>query len=282
MTPSSVFTNMFEHASLAGRSEWKNATVGIRVSFIDVGKGDCILIQSDESAVLIDTGYEQTAEEVVSYLRAQGVRKIGCIIITHYDRDHIGGIRAIGNAFPVGTVYLPDYVGADKNYRAFAKAVSDLGLPTQKVPELLSMKIGDALLTLYPSPVEYEPNASGGEGNDNDLSLAASLTGGGSSYLFAGDLEDDGMEAFLEGGYGRYDILKVPHHGEKSSCLDELLDEVCPRMAVITDSLDEPADKKTLRQLEKADVDTYRTSVCGTIVVTDNGAGGYSASCSRR
>jgi len=282
MALSPVFTNMTESASRAALGKRESASNRIRVSFIDVGKGDCILLQLGEAAALIDTGYEQTAEKVVSYLREQGVCNLEFVLISHYDRDHIGGIRAIGSAFPVGLVYLPDYVGADKNYRALAKAIGDLGLPTQRVSTPLSSNIGDALLALYPSPVEYAPDASGGEGNDNDLSLAASLTSGEGSYLFAGDLEEEGIAAFLEGGHGQFDVLKMPHHGEKSSCLDELLDEVRPRLAVITDSSDEPADKKTLKQLGKADIDVYRTSEFATIVVMEDGAGGYSVSCARR
>ena len=68
----------------------------VRVSFIDVGKGDCILLQSGQSAALIDTGYDRTSNGVLSFLRGRGVDRLEFLIITHYDRDHVGGIRAIG------------------------------------------------------------------------------------------------------------------------------------------------------------------------------------------
>ena len=67
---------------------------GVRMTTVDVGKGDCILVQAGASSVLIDTGYENTSSKVVSYLRGQGVSRIDYLVVTHYDRDHVGGLRA--------------------------------------------------------------------------------------------------------------------------------------------------------------------------------------------
>ena len=94
-----------------------------RVSFIDVGKGDCILLQAGDSAALIDTGYDSTSGKVLSYLKQQGVSHLDCVIITHYDRDHVEGLRAIGKALGIDAVYLPGYEGADKNYETVTSAV---------------------------------------------------------------------------------------------------------------------------------------------------------------
>ena len=172
----------------------------VRISFIDVGKGDCILIQAKTSAVLIDAGYSATSDEVLAYLRGLGVSRLKCLIITHYDRDHIGGLRTIGSALPIDTVFLPDYVGADKNYRALMKAIEELSLPVQRVAEKMSLELGAAQLTIIPSSVPFVPDAHGDEGNDNDLSLAVSMVCGQDSYLFTGDLEKDGIAAFRDGG----------------------------------------------------------------------------------
>ena len=253
----------------------------VRVSFIDVGKGDCILIQAGEQAALIDTGYANTSDKVMAYLRGNGVGSLECLVITHYDRDHIGGVRTIGEKLPVGMVYLPGYRGADKNYRSLMATVEELGLNAQPVVEELCVQLGEALLTIFPSRVEFVPNAKGDEGNDNDLSLVSSLTCGGDSFLFTGDLEKEGIMSYLDGGHGRFDILKVPCHGQKSPCTDELLEDVRPKMAVITDGADNPADKKTLKQLKETGIETYRTGDHGTVVVAGNGAGSYSVSTSR-
>ena len=260
----------------------QDPAAGVRVAAIDVGKGDCILVQAGGSSVLIDAGYEDTSDEVVSYLRSHGVDLLDCLVITHYDKDHIGGIRAVGKAFEVSAIYLPGYTGADKQYRMAMDAVDDLGVPTQLVTSEQVLKLGDANLAILPSRLTYNPNADGGEGNDNDLSLVAELTYQNDSYLFAGDLEKEGLEAYLKGGRGRFDVLKMPHHGEKSGNTDDFLEDVQPKIAIVTDSAEDPADKKTLKLLKNCGADTYCTSVCGTIVVESDGAGSYSVSVGDR
>ena len=258
-----------------------SALEGVRVTCIDVGKGDCILLQSGASVVLIDTGYQETADEVLSCLAKRGVGRLDALVLTHYDKDHVGGLRAIAEALEVGAVYLPSYEGADKNYAMTMEAVEDLGLGGERVTAERSLRLGDARLTIYPSGVAYVDDANGDEGNDNDASLVATLTCGDDSYLFAGDLEEDGIDAYLAAGHGHFDVIKMPHHGEKGGNVDELIDSVEPRIALITDSADDPADKKTLKLLKKRDVDTYRTSDCGTIVVEGDGSGGYAVSTER-
>ena len=269
------FSSASTSVSEQGRPESERVD-GISVSFIDVGKGDCILIQVGEASALIDTGYANTSDETLAYLRERGVTRLEFVIITHYDRDHIGGMRNIGKALAIGVVYLPGYRGADKNYDTLMSAIRDLGLTTRSVTERLSLPFGDARFTLIPSGVAYVHNANGDEGNDNDLSLAASLERGGESYLFTGDLDEDGIASFLKGSHGTFDILKVPRHGQKSANTGELLEAVRPKIGVITDSREDPANKKVVKSLAAIGAQAYRTSVDGTIVVKGDGPGRYS------
>jgi beta-lactamase superfamily II metal-dependent hydrolase len=67
----------------------------------------------------------------------------------------------------------------------------------------------------------------------------------------------------------------MPHHGERASNTADLLDAVCPKIAVITDSYKDPASKKTLKLLDKVDAETYCTSYDGTVVIESNGTGSY-------
>ena len=101
---------------------------------------------------------------------------------------------------------------------------------------------------------------------------------GEDSYLFAGDLEEKGIDAYLRGSRGRFDVLKVPHHGAKSDNNDAFLDSVNPKIAVITDGAEDLASKKTLKLLEKRGADAYRTSADGTIVIEGDGKGHYTVS----
>lgn len=249
------------------------------VSVIDVGKGDCILVQVGGSAVLIDAGYTDTADDVLSFLEERGVDRLDALVVTHYDRDHIGGVGPIGEAIPIAKVFLPGYEGGDKNYRSLMAALDRLGSPMQPVTETVHLALGAADMAVYPSAVTYVPDANGDEGNDNDLSLVVSLVAGDDSYLFAGDLEEAGIEAYLENPRGHFDVLKMPHHGQKDKGNEDLLASVQPEIALITDSADDPADKKTLKLLQKMGADTYASGTCGTIVVRGDGAGHYDVSC---
>ncbi|MBR3318346.1 MAG: MBL fold metallo-hydrolase [Atopobiaceae bacterium] len=249
----------------------------LRVSYIDVGKGDCILVRAGDVSVLIDSGYENTADDVLAQLRAEGVKQLDAMVVTHYDRDHVGGIRAIGESVPIRNVYLPSYEGADKNYRSCISAVKALGVPSQLVTRETAINVGGARLTVFPSGVAYVPGANGDEGNDNDASLVATLTNGRDSYLFAGDLEEEGVAAYLKGRHGQFDVLKMPHHGGASKNLDEFLDDVRPKVAVITDAKKDAASKKTLKLLKSAGAEVWRTSTEGTVVESD-GSGTYAVS----
>ena len=204
-----------------------------------------------------------------------GVTHLESLVITHYDADHIDGVRDIGKELSIGMVYLPGYEGTDKNYRTLVAALADTRLSAQQVSGQLKLAVGKASIRLFPSSVSYSPGKKGEEGNDNDMSLVAELHYGDDSYLFAGDIEKDGIVAFLQANHGRFDVLKVPHHGNKSPLSDELFESVQPQIAIITDSADEPADKKTLKLLAQNGATAYCTSTSGTVVVQSDGAGHY-------
>ncbi|MDO4796859.1 MAG: MBL fold metallo-hydrolase [Coriobacteriales bacterium] len=257
----------------------RDSSSALRVSFIDVGKGDCALVQVGNTSVLIDTGYEKTADNVLRYLREQHVGHLDAMVITHYDRDHIGGIRKIGEGVDVDTIYLPGYAGGDKNYRECVASVKALEVPAKLVTKETSLNLESARFTIYPSAVAYKPGTDGGkgggEGNDNDASLVATLANGRDSYLFAGDLEEAGIGAYLAARHGRFDVLKMPHHGHRSSNTAAFIDDVCPQIVVITDAKDDPANKKVLKLLQSDGIKTYRTSNDGTVVVESSGNGTY-------
>lgn len=262
-------------------SQTAPTTMRLAVSYIDVGKGDCILVEAGGEAALIDTGYENTSDDVLSYLRRRGVNQLRCVIITHFDRDHIGGLRTIAEALPVQEVCLPNYESADKNYRNVMDAISSLSLSAHQATDGTVFQLGDATLTVIPTSLTYEKKSGNSEGNDNDLSLVVTLTNREDSYLFAGDLEKKGIVAYLDDAGGTFDVLKMPHHGEWCGKVDDLVEETSPSLAIITDGEDDPAEDKTLGFLDDADIKTCRTSTDGTIVVESHGLGDYTVTTER-
>ncbi|HAG43318.1 MAG TPA: hypothetical protein DCL31_08085, partial [Clostridium sp.] len=84
---------------------------GLSVTFYPVGKGDCILLQCEGEAMLIDTGYSKNTDDILSYLSEQNIRSLSAIIATHPDKDHIGGIPGIiSSGMDIGTLYKTDVV----------------------------------------------------------------------------------------------------------------------------------------------------------------------------
>ena len=254
----------------------ESQTDDMKVTFIDVGKGDCILIETGGQTVLIDAGYAETAGDVISYLQDSGIERLDYMIITHYDKDHVGGASDIATSFDIGQIYLPDYEGVSKYYIAFKSTIGLHGLNASRVSEALSFQISDAEFTIYPSGVSYTHETTGKEeGNDNDMSLVISLYYGDDSYMFAGDLEEEGVDNYLAADHGQFDVLKVPHHGIKEGNTEDFIADVQPKIAIITDGDKDKADKKVVKKLKKADSECYQSSECGTIIITGNGTGNY-------
>ena len=241
----------------------------LKVSFIDVGKGDCILVQNAEHAMLIDCGYAETTDTVLSYLKEAGVSGLEAIVVTHHDKDHAGGTAAILDSVMCPALYLPGYDGVGEPYTSVMKAVSKLGADTAagKVTSDVSFDLGGATVTIFASEVEFDGD------NDNDCSLVVSVRYGSDSYLFAGDLEKEGIKAFLSEHTAQWNVIKMPHHGNKKGAVDDLLDSVKPTLAVITDSSEDPAADEVLAFLEERQIKIYRTAKSGTIVITGNGNG---------
>ena len=247
------------------------------ITSIDVGKGDCILIQTGEKKnpvnVLIDTGYKETADDVLNYLRKQDINKLDALIITHYHKDHVGGAAAILKGVTVDKVYMPDYEGTKKVYEEFMAALAESGgaVPFERLKENKTVTFGDAGYRIYPSTIQFDGS------NDNDVSMAISLEYNGHTALFAGDLEGDGIKQLLENSNNNipenhYDILKFPHHGsdegEQTAALLKRLKQ--DGIALITDGQERRAHG-TLIDTLKDGFKTYCSTDDGTVIITAEG-----------
>ncbi len=248
---------------------------GLRVSCIDVGKGDCILLQTKTYTLLLDTGYEQTADRVITYLKENGVSRIDTMVITHFDKDHEGGAAGILSAFSVGKIYLPDYTGHGEQYRKMVAALQKSDAGTERVSDRVFLEADGVAFTVESSGIVYDA----WEENDNDLSLLLKAEYGKDSYLFTGDLEKKGIKAFLEREEGRhYDVCKLPHHGDGNKKTDDLLDSVTPKIVLVTDGEEEPMEDEVCALLTQRQTDYYTSLQNGTIVIEGDGNGNYKIS----
>ena len=106
-----------------------------KIHFIDVGQGDAVLIEQDGCFALIDAGERDAAETLVAYLRAAGVDRLTLLVMTHPHTDHIGGMRAVLDAFPVDAVLLPDFtkapMPATSTFTKLLEAVAEKRIPAE-------------------------------------------------------------------------------------------------------------------------------------------------------
>ena len=215
---------------LSGCGKQTQENQGIRITFFDVGKGDAILIETDEHSVLIDSGYDDTAGVILNYLAKQNVQRLDYMILTHFDKDHVGGADWILETVEVGEVLQPDYESGAKQYLQYQETMKDKEKQAYLVTQTERFSFDGVDFLVYPpQQEEYEEE-------DNDFSLVVSMTYGSRSFLFAGDCERERLKELLRQTEFSlsHDVLKVPHHGKKEKNTEEFLRAVSPTIAVFT------------------------------------------------
>lgn len=240
----------------------------LTVSLLKVGKADAIIAQLGAQTIVIDAGEEEDGAEVVGFLEKQGILKVDILIITHFDKDHVGGADTLVEEMQIGTVFLPDYEGDGTEYFDFMNALESKGITPQRLTQPVEFAWGDAVVLVEP-PQSDTPDPNGKE-MDNNFSLITTITYGEKRFLFTGDAEKSRLREWLAGEtVADCDFLKVPHHGVYNKALEELLAAVTPEYAVICSSQKNPAEQKTLEVLEQYHVRTIQTKDGNVTVVCD-------------
>ena len=245
----------------------RSSDTTVEAVFFDVGKGDCILFTCGDSHVMVDAGYKETSEDILKELKKRDVESLDALIITHYDKDHVGGAAGIASAIPVNMIYLPDYDGKPDKCGDLMKLIDSENLPHTRVASTEEFDADGADFKVHPALIAYDPVIT----NDNDASLIVEVFCGNDQWLLPGDIEEEAIDAWLETNQQEYDVLKYPHHGKKESNASDFVSNVSPKITVITDSTDKHAAKKVLKMLDESEVDVYRSSENGTITITGNG-----------
>jgi competence protein ComEC len=218
------------------------------------GKADSFLIQQNDEYVLIDTAEEDDGDDIVQYLKAQNITSLKALIITHFDKDHVGGADTIVKDIAIEHIYVPNYESDSKQTKEFLQAVNEASIPLEKLTMNTPITIGSAQGTIFP-PLSM--NYSG----DNDYSLVVSLQFGATSFLFAGDVEETRIADLLADSTIdlKHTFLKVPHHGRFNEQTTALFEAVQPNYALITSSDKNPEADETVKALKNVGATVYTT-----------------------
>ncbi len=251
------------------KAESPQESAGMTVTAFKIGKADAIVLEAGGSTVVIDTGEEEDGEEILTYLKQNGCEAVDLLIITHFDKDHVGGAETLVKGIDIRDVVIPDYVRDSKKYERFMDSLKEKEIEPERLRETKRLSLGGMEFRIDP-PGTYDETVFT-EKYDNNCSLLTKVTYGNRSFLFTGDIEAQRIRALLkEGADLSADVLKMPHHGRYDELLPDLLDAVSPELALICDSDKNPADEETMDLLMKRDVQTYETRR-GNIVVSCDG-----------
>ena len=251
----------------------------LKVNFINVGEGDCILIEAPgKTNILIDGGgtplsdFDVGSKIVVPYLRRKGINEIDLLILTHPHIDHLEGVLPVLEELKVDAV-LDSGLNCDlSEYEEFISAIQAKGIPYHKAKAGDNIIFNNSLEIFLLNPL-YDSD-SYDESDFNNASIVVKLFYKDADFLFSGDIEESAEKKLLVWqNILQSDILKVGHHGSSSSTTLEFLDKVNPSIAVITvgkNNFGHPS-QKIIERLEDKNIQIYRTDKDGTIVIRTNG-----------
>ena len=237
----------------------------LEVYFFDAGKADAILLTTQSGAILLDCGLKGFGQTILDELSARGIEALDYLIITHFDKDHVGGAAKVINNFPVKAVLQSNSPKDSEEYAKYIKALNNANLEAVTVREDYEFTLDGITFTVNP------PRKSNYINDDsNNSSLIVTVVNGDDILLFLGDAQTERLEEYLEDGSVDCDFLKVAHHGGEEPLIDVLIASVRPELAVITCSEDEPESDAILQSLEKAGTALWLTRVA-PVSVTSNG-----------
>jgi competence protein ComEC len=277
------------HPLSAGRPDGK-----LHVDFLDVGQGDsALLTMPDGTTMLVDGGgrpninqsnaddveAEQVFERdtrsigegvVSQYLWSRGMDGVDYVLATHADADHIDGLSDVVRNFRVRSAMVARTPPDDAEYLGFAATMREVGVPVDKIGAGDVLRFGDVSAQVLWPPPSRDENAP----SRNNDSIMLLIRYGDKSLLLTGDIEKQGEAAVLREGIGlRSDLVKVAHHGSRTSSIEAFVAAAHPSLAIISvgrTSMFGHPNKEVVERWRASGAEVMTTGQKGTIsIVTD-------------
>ncbi len=209
----------------------------LTVTYFDVGQGDAALIQTPNGAnVLIDTGvwrpgYNAGKSIILPHLQAEGITKLDAVILSHPHADHIGGILELMRSMPIDAIYNSGFAYDSRLYENYLELADSLKIPVSSVTAGDVLPIDGSVLFLVLGPEGGRFNA-----DPNQHSIVLEVVYNSTEFLFTGDADEHQEQRLLDNYSGLLDtdVLKVAHHGSRTSSSDEFISVSSPEISVIS------------------------------------------------
>ncbi len=244
----------------------------LTVAFLDVGQGDAIYIETpDGIQVLVDGGPDGAVLRELSPLMPLLDKTLDVVLATHSDKDHVGGLISILERYQVETLLLTTNKNDTSVATVFELSTKEEGADTYFVEAGQVFQLGASTTLAILSPVGDETNWE-----SNTASIVARLQYGEIEFMLTGDAPTS-IEEYVSKVYGdtlESEVLKLGHHGSRTSSGDMFLDTVLPKYAVVSagegNSYGHP-HKEVVEALRERDIEIVETAVEGTIVFETDG-----------
>lgn len=244
------------------------APVGLLVSFLDVGQGDCAFLESPSGkTMLIDGGPESAFGEIDRFLTLRGIPGLDVVFASHLHADHIGGLIQVVDTYPIGNFYYPPFDAESETYFKLLDALEEsqavVSSPLAGVDTLIPWDDAVEVRVLAPYQTVYS--------DFNDTSYILRIAYGATAVLFTGDATQLGEKLALKAQPNHRfsaDVLKVGHHGAFDSTSEAFLSAVSPSIAIIsvgTNNGYNLPNSNLLDRLAARGVTIYRTDENGTV-----------------
>lgn len=240
-----------------------------QVSFLDVGQGDAIYLESPEGVqLLIDGGPDDSILDQLRQVMPIGDSSIDYLILSHADADHIRGLIEVIDQYRINTVIMPEFPKSSGLYKQWIQVLAEQSIPVKYIVKEEKINIDSHLQLhfLHPSPSTMY---SGISANDASLVFIASISE--MDFFFTGDIESK-TERDIVKTYTQLDIdievLKSPHHGSKTSSSEELLDWSKPELVVVQSGRDNKYShphNRVIHRYQSRDMNILRTDQLGVI-----------------
>lgn len=239
-----------------------------RIHFINVGQGDSILIENNNFNILIDSGPNSAKDTLISYLKKYKIKKLDYLIASHPHEDHIGSMDDIVNKFYIEEFIMPKVLSTDKTFSNLVNALKSKGLTIRNINDNLKIQLSKD------NYIDFLWTGDISDDNLNNHSIVIKYINKNTSFLFTGDMEEEVENILLSSKKSlESTVLKVAHHGSKTSSSKGFLSKANPRIAVISCGMGNDfghPHKNTLKALENLNSKILRTDINGNIIIKTN------------